>query len=357
MMCLSYKGRNSSFFFKLLLVFSIARSVDSFRVGANNVLTCRDWRHCREWESAYTHRKGGTPHSHFQTKLSVKIREWREDDVKEIQSLLSDSVQSAFDPEGPLEVDCGSAAAIQESYNGDGGCFLVATNDTNDSEILGTAALIVGTQIAYLKSGASISTAAIIGAVRRVCTVKDADALSSDSIIHKLLNEVETRAAQAGAAQLIMLAYPSTRRPTPELLQSLGYLEFPAKLPGVDAIQYGKVLSDDTNTEAADVDTSTSNNAVGDAAVGTLFVTVLLIAFGFVANLMGFEILSSADNRGVGSPLSIQEVQRLEQDEQLKRTDLDGDQQTRQWEDLGMEERREEAALMRIIQGQDVRAK
>jgi hypothetical protein len=72
---------------------------------------------------------------------------------------------------------------------------------------------------------------------------------------------------------------------------------------------------------------------------------------------MGFEVLpsSATDNRGVGAPLSVEEVLRLKEDEKLKRSRIDGEQTTRQWEELGDEERREEAALMKIIQGQDVR--
>lgn len=121
------------------------------------------------------------------------------------------------------------------------------------------------------------------------------------------------------------------------------------------AVQYAKVLGI-PSSKAINADSTNGNNAaVGDAAVGVLFVTTLLVAFGFIANLLGLEILPSVDNRGIGSPLSIQEVQRLKQDEQLKRTNLDGDQPARQWEELGNEERREEAALMRIIQGQDIR--
>ena len=72
---------------------------------------------------------------------------------------------------------------------------------------------------------------------------------------------------------------------------------------------------------------------------------------------MGLEVLpsSATDNRGVGTPLSIEEVLRLKEDEKLKRSNIDGEQTTRPWEELGDEERREEAALMKIIQGQDVR--
>lgn len=82
---------------------------------------------------------------------------------------------------------------------------------------------------------------------------------------------------------------------------------------------------------------------------------------------MGLEVspVGSSDNRGMGTPLSQEELQQLQYDETLQRTDLDGggrkeagignDASIRAWEDLTDEERREEAALMKIIQGQDVR--
>ena len=78
---------------------------------------------------------------------------------------------------------------------------------------------------------------------------------------------------------------------------------------------------------------------------------------------MGLELLPSNDNRGIGMPLSTEELQRLKQDEQLQRTDIDGQKSiegagaggSRQWEDLNAEERREEVALMKIIQGRDFR--
>jgi len=78
-----------------------------------------------------------------------------------------------------------------------------------------------------------------------------------------------------------------------------------------------------------------------------------------VANVMGFELIPSDYNGGIGTPLSTQELQFLEQEEQLKRTDIDSQQTKgiRQWNDLSSEEQREEAALMKIIQGEDVRLK
>lgn len=292
------------------------------------------------------------------TRLHVRIREWQDEDVDQIQSLLSDTVPASFDPEGPLTVDCGSSKAILESYN-EGGCFLVAIEDDNKSEILGTAALTVGTQISYLKSGASISTPTITGAVRRVCTANSTR--DNESILRLLLKEIEARANILGADELIMLAYPSARRPSSDLVERLGYRELPATLRGVDATQYAKVLDSATESNiAADDKIVTENNnssTIAGTAIAALFTTFLLVSFGFIANFMGLEVLPSPAtvNRGVGTPLSIEEVWRLKEDEKLKRSDIDVKQTNRQWEELGDEERREEAALMKIIQGEDVR--
>lgn len=142
----SYQG--TSVFCIGLLLFSFPCNVESLRVG--NVLSfrCRHGHAHAEWDSSLRYSHAPLHYSQIQSKLgAIWIREWRQDDVEQIKSLLS---SSDLDPEGPLEVDCGSAAAIQESYsNDDGGYFLVATDESNDEMILGTAALIVGTQVHF----------------------------------------------------------------------------------------------------------------------------------------------------------------------------------------------------------------
>ncbi len=192
-----------------------------------------------------------------------------------------------------------------------------------------------------------------------MCTANTRD---NESILRLLLNDIQARAYTLGANELIMLAYPSTRRPNSALVEKLGYRELPTKLPGVDATQYAKKLGSATESNRANdniaTDSSEKNNsAITGIAIAALLSTFILAAFGFVGNFMGFEVLpsSATDNRGVGAPLSVEEVLRLKEDEKLKRSRIDGEQTTRQWEELGDEERREEAALMKIIQGQDVR--
>lgn len=361
-------------------------------------------------------------------EASIEVRDWRVGEEAAIQSLLlqgfpayaSSSPASPlsssaplFDPEGPLEVDCGSRQALQATYDdadSDGGSFLVAVTSANDgSAVVGTAGLILGTQVRYFASGSSSLSAPskVTGAVRRVCCTSPAAAgrasssyLSSLSsvvaddqsrILRCLLLEVEARAKRMGATELILLAYPpyystnEVARPTPQLVSDLGYqaqaqLDVPMRGGGsIETIQqYYKVLGRDGSTSwkreagvaraAETAGTNVGGFNARAAAVATVALSLILgLALG-VASLLGLDVSpvasSSGDNRGVGTPLSREEMQRLLQDETLQRTDLDGLVETgssashtaiRAWEELSDEERREEAALLKIIQGQDVR--
>mmetsp|Transcript_5479 Transcript_5479/g.6403 ORF Transcript_5479/g.6403 Transcript_5479/m.6403 type:complete len:386 (-) Transcript_5479:7-1164(-) len=297
----------------------------------------------------------------------VRIRDWKEGDGKYIMDLLL-SAESSFNPEGPLEIDCGSEESIKESYSEDGACMLVATTTTDDGKsdrIIGTAALIVGTSVTYLKSGASLSSGTITGAIRRVCAVANDGIDTEDSILQSLILKIESRAAEAGVGDLIALAYPATtyHRPKVALLEKMGYSKLPENMDGVDVVQYCKSMDRDvvveSNTEGS-LGRST-NGEIQDVAVAASFLTVLFLALIGISSFMGLELIPSSDNRGIGSPLSVQELELLRQDEKLQRTDLDGGQTTnpggRQWKDLSFEERQEEGALMKIIQGQDARLK
>ena len=76
---------------------------------------------------------------------------------------------------------------------------------------------------------------------------------------------------------------------------------------------------------------------MADAAIAvSLLITFLLITALAVANLLGLEIgLTGSDNSGIGTLLSTQELRQLQQDEQLKQTDLDaGMGRQRQWNAL-----------------------
>jgi hypothetical protein len=364
---------------------------------------------------------------------NFQIRDWISGDEMDLQALLQSALRlGEFDPEGPLDIDVGSRQAIQESYNRkEGGCMLVATttttNDDDDDSsskpcrIIGTAGLILGTQITYLPSGASVSTPqTVTGAIRRVVVScgtpttnstmttttttttpslpKDKENDQADVVLRSLLSELEERARQNGATELILLAYPTTttnsgsrtssnrpRRPTASLVQGLGYQPLPTNLKGVEAVQFYKALhtaspNDDDKGRGVFTFKEKKVNDDSKSATGTeatltaaalLSALVLFCALvvGGVANLMGFDLSpammrsSAGDyNRGMGTPLSIQELQRLQRDETLQRTDLDANNNNggqtsaaRSWEDLSPEERREEAALIKIIQGQEVR--
>jgi hypothetical protein len=376
---------------------------------------------------------------------SIEVRVWRFGDESAIQSLLRQSLPASsssssssslspsfFDPEGPVETDCGSREALLESYSTstddyDGGCFLVAefvSDDGNDDNydtnipsrrpaqirspttVVGTAGLILGTQVQYLSSGSSYSTPTkVTGAIRRVCCTSPPSTRGSSylsmvsstsehdqsTILKAMLLEVEARARQKGATELILLAYPQRyttslmARPTPKLVSELGYqpqgrLDVPLRGgDGIETIQqYYKVLKYDDSVfhikRSIATTTAETTGAIGSSRfvspVGGIVVfflsSILAFAIG-VANLLGLEVspVGSSDNRGIGIPLSQEELYKLQQDETLQRTDLDGnagpvasvdtDASIRAWDDLTDEERREEAALMKIIQGQDVR--
>lgn len=296
----------------------------------------------------------------------VRIRDWKEGDGKHIMDLLR-SVESGFNPEGPLEIDCGSEDSIQESYSEDGACMLVATTDDKSDRIFGTAALIVGTPVTYLRSGASLSSPGTTGAVRRVCAVDDDAERTGDSVLRSLVTNIEDRAAEAGVSELIALAYPdsgTSRRRTPNvaLLEGMGYTKLPGNLDGVDVVQYYKLVGSRSVVKIdAEESLSRTNGGFQDVTIAAAVLTAIFLALVGVATFMGFELIPSSDNRGIGSPLSVQELRILRQEEKLQRTDLDGGQTVneggRQWTDLSFEERQEEGALMKIIQGKDARLK
>jgi hypothetical protein len=77
----------------------------------------------------------------------------------------------------------------------------------------------------------------------------------ADIVLRSLLLELEERARQNGATELILLAYLTTtttsgsrasstrpRRPTAALVQGLGYQRLPINLKGVEAVQFYKAL-------------------------------------------------------------------------------------------------------------------
>jgi len=343
------------------------------------------------------------------TRLSagLEIRDWEGGDGTIIMDLLQ-SVESGFNPEGPLETDCGSELLIRESYSEDGACMLIAKKkadgngddydkDTSGAGIVGTAALIVGTPVTYLKSGASMSTPVTTGAIRRVCAVgndndngdNNGNKIDDAFILQNLLMQIESRAAEAGVDELVVLAYPATarhrHRPNAALLEQIGYAKLPATLEGVDVEHYGKTVDvylgdvaggrkpivhvnaeeEDSIVVGGRASVSTrANGVLQDVTIAVSFLGAIALTLIGVATFMGFELIPSNDgNRGIGSPLSIQELAILRQEEKLQRTDLDGGREIsnqiggRQWDDLSFEERQEEGALMKIIQGQDVRLK
>lgn len=284
----------------------------------------------------------------------IRVREWSKNDVDKIQDLLQQaSMKNEFDPEGPLKVDCGSVSAIGESYD-EGGCFLVAT-DTGTDKIVGTCALITGSQVTYYQSGSSMSTPTVKGAVRRTCCSVDCGPSRELVILKSLLTAIEVKAKEFGATELIALNYKDKHRLHSDLLQEVGFRKLPEQIPGVDSQQYRKELA--ASSDKSKDETDAMGNPF-EGIIGVSLIAILLVSIVSVGNLMGLEVFPSEDNRGIGAPLSREELQLLQQDERLQRTDLDGgsgNNGIRQWNELTDEERREEAALMKIIGGKEIR--
>ena len=193
------------------------------------------------------------PQRHRQTSLAataatnLQIRDWRSEEGNEIIALLRSAEDGSFNPEGSLDLDCTSESLLRESYDPvGGGCFMVAV-DTSTAAIGGVAGLIVGTPVEYQQSGSSRSSAQTTAAIRRCCCRTS----FGIETLNLLVTALERRALQADATQVIALAYPpagmntdkgSMQKPSPQLLESLGYQILPQQLPGVDVVQYGKDL-------------------------------------------------------------------------------------------------------------------
>lgn len=342
-------------------------------------------------------------------RRKATIRDWRPDgkEPEKIYNFLLEqqkeqerTSRNVFDPEGSLELDVLDRWSLEESYSEeDGGCFLVAAtgdgdddeNDGNDSlVIVGTLGMITGTKVTYQSSGSSMSQPEITAAIRRVCvswpTEYDDDEIfeqswtkqvSSTSILANLIRSAEERAIEAGATNLIGLAYPekpenksikdydkgrSFLKPSVDLFQSLGYRVSEEQIPGVKTIQFEKNLSrkELTTKNKADVVKSGAEQWIIPATVVTFFLFGSII-YNLYSNVFGIEQLwGSTDNAGIGTSLSTQNLEELIRDEQLGRSGLDediGPGAIRQWSDLSPEELREEQALMKVIQGQSIRSK
>ena len=120
--------------------------------------------------------------------------------------------------------------------------------------------------------------------------------------------------------------------------------------------------NDDHNNEKlcgierkTDVDPATANNTdwILPASLTALVLVLAVVLYQLYSTVFGLEqFWGSEDNGGLGTALSTQQV------EELLRNEHDaGTTTTRSWENLSLEELREEQALLKIIQGQDLRTK
>jgi pyruvate/oxaloacetate carboxyltransferase len=228
-----------------------------------------------------------------------------------------------------------------------------------------------------MKSGSSMASYVTTGAIRRVAVDPSLDPSVQESTLETLLTEVERRAQRTISSsslnkedeeavnELIVLAYrDTTLRPSAPLLEKLGYQGLDTELG--DVVQYQKVLITDGNGKSKSEETRTEvESAKDESGVDTgliLAATTGIAAFAFlgalwaIVQVMGLDasLSSSSMNRGVGTPLTTQELGRLMQDETLKRTTFLDDESSSA---SNLEDLREDDAIMKIITGQDVRIK
>lgn len=201
--------------------------------------------------------------------------------------------------------------------------------------------LQVGTAISTLKSGASMSVPSM-GAIRRVCIDHTilTDRKTRENVMCALLDRLELDAEDAGCKQLIALGYPescATLQPTPSVLSRRGFHEI-GKLTDTPVSQFSLDLPKPRSQAAPAEDRVQSNPAGGAAArafsllVGrgsgvVIVCSLVLILAGAlgVAGLLGLDVSmgSGEGNRGAGTPLSVEEVRQMMQDEKLQMKTLE----------------------------------
>ena len=130
--------------------------------------------------------------------------------------------------------------------------------------------------------------------------------------------------------------------------------------------------NDDHNNEKlcgierkTDVDPATANNTdwILPASLTALVLVLAVVLYQLYSTVFGLEqFWGSDDNGGLGTALSTQQVEELLRNEHAAGlegmiVDEAGTTTTRSWENLSLEELREEQALLKIIQGQDLRTK
>ena len=180
--------------------------------------------------------------------------------------------------------------------------------------------MIAGDQVLYQSSGSSVSQSQVTAALRRVCAmgmVNDNNTMSAKEILEVLIRKGEERALQAGATNLVCMAYPETTvndqiddsdasatifKPTVSLFESLGYRISEQQIPGVATIQYEKSLSKKQRRETEMA--IQAGEWILPATIASLL-SVAWLVFNLYSNVFGIEQLwGSIDNGGVGTSLS-----------------------------------------------------
>lgn len=114
-----------------------------------------------------------------------------------------------------------------------------------------------------------------------------------------------------------------------------------------------KLCGIERKTDVDPATTAHNTDWILPASLTALVLVLAVVLYQLYSTVFGLEqFWGSEDNGGLGTALSTQQV------EELLRNEHDaGTTTTRSWENLSLEELREEQALLKIIQGQDLRTK
>ena len=113
------------------------------------------------------------------------------------------------------------------------------------------------------------------------------------------------------------------------------------------------VIMADDDEKNLSPSTTTNLGALLVAGAGTIF-AIFLFA---LTSLLGWDVVNTADNNGLGTPLTTQEVRALGDAQKRASASKELDDDIDNDRPLTPEEAREEQAIMRVIAGAPIRAK
>ena len=127
-----------------------------------------------------------------------------------------------------------------------------------------------------------------------------------------------------------------------------------------------KLFGIERKTDVDPATTANNTDWILPASLTALVLVLTVVLYQLYSTVFGLEqFWGSEDNGGLGTALSTQQVEELLWNEHLGRSaaglegivDDAGTTTTRSWEDLSLEELREEQALLKLLQGQNLRTK